>query len=70
MKKLKTTVTNEERRKAKENILKSILTEFEGTEITTMFITTLLKEIIFDLESKALNQKLKISLSNSQKIIK
>jgi hypothetical protein len=57
MKKLKTTVTNEERRNAKEEILKTISSEFEGTEITTIFVMTLLKEVISDLEKKALDQK-------------
>lgn len=60
MKKLKTTVTNEERRKAKEKILETISVEFEGTQITTIFVTTLLKEIISDLEARALNQRLKL----------
>lgn len=60
MKKLKTTVTNEERRNAKEKLLETISSAFEGTEITTIFVMTLLKEIISDLESKAINQKWKL----------
>lgn len=64
MKNLKTTVTNEERRKAKEKILETISSEFEETEITTIFVTTLLKEIISDLENKALDKKFKDLVCN------
>lgn len=64
MKNLKTTVTNEERRKAKEKILESISLEFKETEITTIFVTTLLKEIISDLENKDLDQKFKALICN------
>ncbi|EKQ56325.1 MULTISPECIES: hypothetical protein [unclassified Clostridium] len=51
MEKSKSTVTYEERKKVKEKILETISTELEGIEITSIFITTLLKEIVSDLNS-------------------
>lgn len=55
MKKLKKFVTCDERKKAKEKILETIDNQFKNTAITDLFIKTLLKEVISDLESKASN---------------
>lgn len=56
MNKVQNTITNAEREHAKEKILEVLSEEFEGTEITTIFAITLLKEVISDIEKVALNK--------------
>lgn len=58
------TVTNEKRESAKEKILEIISSEFKENSISIIFVITLFKEIVSDLESKALNQKFKDLNSN------
>ena len=47
----------DKREKAKENITNFIRGEFEDSNITYIFIITLLKENIKDIEAEALDQK-------------
>lgn len=55
--KINKTVTPDMRKKTKEDVIAFIKNEFKDTDITYIFVITLLKEVIHDIETEALMHK-------------
>lgn len=59
MEELKLSVTQEQRKKTIDKILKLVESEFEGVEITALFTKVILQETIKTLEDRCLSATLK-----------